>query len=148
MNRQNSAILLLVLAIAGIIIVKKVSDRNREVSPKTSLTALSVHVLAGDKLEPSLKSGKPTLAEFGKGTCEQCKKMAPIIAKTATLYAGKANVISVDLDEYSALGHSYRIEIMPTQLFFDKEGHEIERHIGGLTQKEIETKLASLGATQ
>jgi thioredoxin 1 len=148
MNRQNGAILLLVLAIAGIIIAKKMSDHKRELAQKGSVAAVSTKVLAGDMLAMSLKSGKPTLAEFGKGTCEQCKKMAPILAKTATLYDGKANIISVDLDDYSALGYSYRIETMPTQIYFDVQGKEVKRHIGGLSQKEIETKLASLGATK
>lgn len=146
MNKQSVAFLLIIVAIVGIIITKKVTESNAAAARDRA--AASSRLLTGDTLEATLKNGKPTLAEFGLGTCEQCKKMAPILAHTADVYRGKVNVVSVDLDEFAATGQFYGIRTMPTQIFFDAKGNEVaeKRHEGFLPQKEIDTILASLGA--
>jgi len=135
-------IAIVVLAAAGLLVAKRVGAGRRS-SPVTT-HALS-RVLNGAAVSDALKSGRPTIAEFGLGTCEVCKKMAPLLEKAAAEYAGKANIVSVDLDEYAALGRYYGIRAMPTQIYFNIRGEEVDRHIGFLPSEAIASKLAELG---
>ena len=140
MRRTHLLLLaLLMVAIVGVVIAKRVITRS------PSATSTDSRVLSGDDLSEALKSGRPTMAEFGLGTCEVCKRMAPLLEQAADGYAGKANIVSVDLDDHPAVGRYYQIRAMPTQVFFDSEGEEVGRHVGFLPSEEIEAKLAELG---
>ena len=96
---------------------------------KTDLTSIP--------LEQALSSGKPTLAEFGRGTCSPCKAMKPILEELAVEYEAKLNVVIVEIDEYRELTNQYGIMAIPTQIFFDSGGQEIMRHIGFWAKEEI-----------
>lgn len=142
-----------IVAIAAVLVVKEQAKRSRG-NTSTSQPAVIVNraspagmgkVLSGAELAGSLKNGRPTLAEFGKGACKICIKMAPILQQVAADYSGKANVISLDLDEFSATGYAYHIVAMPTQIFFDANGKEILRHLGYLSREEIDKSLAAVG---
>jgi thioredoxin 1 len=101
--------------------------------------------LPGSKLAECLKSGRPTMADFGKGWCQPCKMMVPVLKQAAQDYWGKANIVFVELDEYAELGGNYRIAAMPTQVFFDAKGKEVSRHMGYMGTEDIERELAALG---
>jgi thioredoxin 1 len=101
--------------------------------------------LSGSELAACLKSGRPTLADFGMGWCEPCKMMVPVLEQAARDYAGKANIVSVELQEYGELGREYRIVTMPTLIFFNEKGEEVSRHMGYMGTEDIERELATLG---
>jgi len=101
--------------------------------------------LPGSKLADCLKSGRPTMADFGKGWCVPCKMMVPVLKQAAQDYWGKANIVFVELDEYTDLGRQYRIATMPTQIFFNAKGEEVSRHMGYMGTEDIERELAALG---
>ena len=101
--------------------------------------------LPGSKLAACLKSGRPTMADFGKGWCVPCKMMVPVLKQAAQDYWGKTNIVFVELDEYADLGRGYRIATMPTQIFFNAKGEEVSRHMGYMGTEDIERKLATLG---
>jgi thioredoxin 1 len=101
--------------------------------------------LPGSALDECLKSGRPTMADFGKGWCQPCKMMVPVLKQAAQDYWGKANIVFVELDEYPDLGRRYRIAAMPTQIFFDAKSEEVSRHMGYLGTEDIERELATLG---
>jgi len=101
--------------------------------------------LPGSELAACLKSGRPTMADFGKGWCEPCKMMVPILEQAAQDYWGKANIVFVELQNYGELGRQYRIAVMPTQVFFDAKGKEVTRHMGYMGTEDIERELAALG---
>jgi len=106
-------------------------------SPKPDLTPIS--------LEQALSSGKPTLAEFGRGTCVPCKQMKPILEELAVEYQGKLNVVIVEIDEYRDLTNQHGIMAIPTQIFFDSSGEEVTRHMGFWAKEEIITQLKKMG---
>ena len=100
--------------------------------------------LPGSRLADCLKSGRPTMADFGKGWCVPCKMMVPVLKQAAQDYWGKANIVFVELDEYADLGRGYRIATMPTQIFFNAKGEEVSRHMGYMGTEDIEHELAAL----
>ncbi|MFA4836667.1 MAG: FKBP-type peptidyl-prolyl cis-trans isomerase [Dehalococcoidia bacterium] len=114
----------------------------------TSQSSVQGLDLASISLEDCLASGKPTLAEFGRGTCVPCKKMKPILEDLATDYDGKINVVIVEIQNHKDLTRQYGIMAIPTQIFFDASGKEVDRHIGFYAKDKIVTKFDQLGFLQ
>ncbi len=96
-------------------------------------------------LEKALKSKKPTVVDFGAGYCMPCKMMLPILEELKKEYKDKANIIVLEISEYRDLAYKYKIKVIPTQIFFDKNGNEYWRHEGFLPKEEIIKKLKELG---
>jgi thioredoxin 1 len=101
--------------------------------------------LPGSRLADCLKSGRLTMADFGRGWCVPCKMMVPVLKQAAQDYWGKAHIVFVELDEYPELGRRHRIATMPTQIFFDAKGKEVTRHMGFMGTEDMERQLAALG---
>lgn len=96
-------------------------------------------------IRQALASGKPTLVDFGAAFCVPCKRMKPILDSLKTEYAGKANVIFVDIKQERNVASRYRIMIMPTQVFYDVSGKEVKRHMGFMDKPEIISEFKALG---
>ena len=100
--------------------------------------------LPGSQLEKCLKSGRPTMADFGRGWCKPCKAMVPILKRAAQDYRGKANIVFVELGDYMHLARKYRIAVMPEQIFFDAKGKEVARHLGYIDNQGIDSQFAKM----
>ena len=107
-----------------------------------------VEPLPGSKLAECLRNGRPTMADFGAGWCRPCKQMDPVLAEAAAKYAGKADILYVDTDEYGSLARQYGIRLIPTQIFFDSEGKEVSRNTGVFPIDDIDRQFADLGVQQ
>jgi thiol-disulfide isomerase/thioredoxin len=90
-------------------------------------------------------SGKPTLVDFGSKGCVPCDMLAPILKTLEGKYKGKANVVVIQVGEEQILASRYGIEVIPVQIFYNKAGQEVFRHLGFYPQKDIEQKLSELG---
>ena len=101
--------------------------------------------LASITLPKALTNGKPTLAEFGRGTCIPCKEMKPILENLAVEYQDRLNVSIVSVDDYRELTNYYRIMAIPTQIGFDSSGKEVFRHVGFWPKDQIIAQLSKLG---
>jgi len=101
--------------------------------------------LASIPLEQALSSGKPTLAEFGRGICIPCKAMKPILEELAVEYEGKLKVVIVEIDDHMEQTRQHGIMAIPTQIFFDSSGQEITRHIGFYAKEDIIVQLKNMG---
>ncbi len=103
-------------------------------------------VLARDNpVDKARASGKPALVDFGSTGCAPCEMMAPILETLKKKYEGKAHVLFVQVQEEQILAARYGIESIPVQIFFDKDGKEVFRHVGFYPQSEIEKKMAEMG---
>jgi thioredoxin 1 len=118
----------------------------------TAFCLLTVSALAAElpssndaAIRAALASGKPTVADFGARTCIPCKKMAPILEELNHELKGEANVLFTDVWKDNGLGSQYRVQMIPTQIFFDAKGKEVKRHIGFIDKTEILKELKSVG---
>lgn len=93
----------------------------------------------------ALGSGKPTVIDLGARTCIPCKKMAPILEGLSKEYKGKANVLFIDMREDNAAGDRFKVRMIPTQIFFDAKGKEVNRHIGFMDKAAILKDLKAAG---
>jgi len=93
----------------------------------------------------ALSSGKPTIIDLGARTCVPCKKMAPILESLSGEYRGKANVLFIDVHEDQDAAKKFRVQMIPTQIFFNAQGKEVKRHIGFMDKSDILKELKAVG---
>jgi thioredoxin 1 len=91
------------------------------------------------------RKGIVTMLDLGADKCIPCKMMAPIIEKLKKDYTGKADIIFIDVWKDPKQGERFEISSIPTQIFFDKDGKEVWRHVGFFKEDAIVEKLKELG---
>jgi len=89
--------------------------------------------------------GMVTMIDLGAKKCIPCKMMAPIMEKMEKMYQGKAAIVFIDVWENREQAGRFGIGIIPTQIFFDREGKEIYRHVGFMNEEAIVTQLKKMG---
>ena len=85
-----------------------------------------------------------TMLDLGAKSCVPCKMMAPILEKVGKAYAGKAAIRFIDVWETPDAKVKYGLQAIPTQIFYDKQGKERERHVGFLEEESIKKKIDAL----
>ena len=96
-------------------------------------------------IRQSLSSGKPTVIDLGARTCQSCRKMAPILETLASEYRGKASVLFIDVHEDQGAAQRFRVQMIPTQIFFNAQGKEVKRHVGFMDKAAIVRELKAAG---
>jgi len=96
-------------------------------------------------VQQSLSSGRPTVIDLGARSCIPCKKMAPILESLSKEYRGKAGVLFIDVQSDQAAAQKFRVQMIPTQVFFNAQGKEVKRHVGFLDKPELVKELKSAG---
>jgi len=92
-------------------------------------------------------SGKVTMIDLGAAKCVPCKMMAPILEELKKEYAGRADIIFIDVWKDRSQAKKYGIRAIPTQIFFDASGREVYRHTGFMDKKRIVETLSRLGVS-
>ncbi|NQV17792.1 MAG: thioredoxin family protein [Armatimonadetes bacterium] len=97
-------------------------------------------------LTEAFNTGKPTVLDIGASSCIPCKMMKPIFEELEKEYEGKANILLLEISDYRDIANKYKVRVIPTQIFFDKNGNQYWRHEGFLSKEDIIEKLNELGA--
>jgi len=100
---------------------------------------------AGEKPKPQAAAGLPRLVDLGAGMCIPCKLMAPILEELKKEYEGRLEVVFIDVNEDKEATDKYKIDLIPTQIFFDPSGKELFRHTGFFSREDILAKWKELG---
>lgn len=87
----------------------------------------------------------PKLLDLGAGVCIPCKMMEPILEELKNEYKGKLIVEFIDISENEDANEKYKIRLIPTQIFYDKNGKELFRHEGFFSKEDILKKWKELG---
>lgn len=90
-------------------------------------------------------AGLPRLVDLGADKCIPCKLMAPILEELRKEYAGRFDVVFIDVWKDREAGKPYNLRVIPTQIFYDASGRERFRHEGFYSKQEILKKWQELG---
>jgi thioredoxin 1 len=90
-------------------------------------------------------SGTVTMIDLGATACIPCKMMAPILKKLEKAYNGRAAIVFIDVWKDKSQAKRFKIRAIPTQIFFDKDGNEVFRHVGFMSENAIVQQLKKMG---
>ena len=86
-----------------------------------------------------------TMVDLGAKSCIPCKMMAPILEKLDKDYKGKAAILFIDVWKDPDQAKRFGIQTIPTQIFYDKQGNEVLRNSGFMSEEAIVTQLKKMG---
>jgi thioredoxin 1 len=122
-----AVVCLVVAAVAGVLVLKK---SRVPAPPETPAT-----------------TGLPRLVDLGSVECIPCKMMAPILEEMKTEYAGRLVVEFIDVNVNRAAATRYGIKLIPTQVFFDASGVEVDRNEGFISKEDILARFEKRGVS-
>jgi thioredoxin 1 len=110
------------------------------------MAAANIVTVTADNFDKEvLQSPQPVLVDFWAEWCGPCKMLAPFLDELATEYDGKAKVAKINVDDHQELAVRYRINSIPTLLFF-KNGQVVDQVVGMKSKKDLKAKLDQVGA--
>jgi thioredoxin 1 len=85
------------------------------------------------------------LLQLGSKKCPPCKQMMPILDELRAEYSKKFQIRYIDVWQDTAAGAKYGVNKIPTQIFYDRKGNEVFRHVGFYSKKDILGTWIKLG---
>lgn len=82
------------------------------------------------KLGIPTDSGRPCVIDFGATWCLPCLQFEPTFAKYKRNYLGRIDFASCDYDRNRAIASKYRVQALPTIMFFDVAGRPVMQFVG------------------
>ncbi len=134
---------------AAVVAVIWLKDREKVPNP-VSATGNGQAAVADGKPEvgvqpPQPVAALPRLVDLGAGKCIPCKMMAPILEELKKEYAGRLEVVFIDVWQNPDAGKQYGIKLIPTQIFYGPDGKELFRHEGFFSREDILKKWKEQG---
>jgi thioredoxin 1 len=116
-----------------------------------SLVALCVS-LYGAELQPvpyavvkqEIGKGQVVMLEVGSTMCQACKEMGKLLYREMQIDP-KRKIYFVNVGEERDAARAMKIRMIPTQIVYDAQGSEIDRHIGGFTTEGLKQFLKKHG---
>lgn len=109
---------LIVAIIAGIWFFKITKTQL----PSGANPDFALHVKEALDMEQLKSYGLPIMIDFGADYCAPCREMAPVLVKLNKELQRKAIIKFIDVGKYPELVEGYPVRVIPTQIFFDKDG--------------------------
>jgi thioredoxin 1 len=83
---------------------------------------------------------QPVLVDLWAAWRGPCRMIAPLVHELATEFAGRANVVKLNVDENPETASRFEISSIPTLLIF-KNGRLVDRITGFTSKKTLATRL-------
>jgi thioredoxin 1 len=87
-----------------------------------------------------LASAVPVLVDFWAEWCAPCKMIAPMLAETASSYAGRVTIAKVNIDDNPGTPSRYHVRSIPTLMLF-ANGQPVATHVGALSKSQLAALL-------
>lgn len=149
LQMRSAIIVILVLATVAAVALMKSSSRTRARKDDTTVPASTATAGENTSRPASAPAAAklPRLVDLGAGKCLACKQLAPILEELRKEYAGRLDVVFIDVWENPEAGKDYGIQMIPTQIFYDASGKELDRHTGFISKPDILNKFKELGVS-
>lgn len=83
---------------------------------------------------------KAMLLEFGSTSCASCVEMGKRLRKVKDEHP-QAHVYFIEVYNDQQAMRNYGIQMIPTQVYLNEKGEEIDRHVGVLNYEQLLAKL-------
>ncbi|MBC6906532.1 thioredoxin [Saccharophagus sp. K07] len=87
-----------------------------------------------------LTNEKPVLVDFYADWCGPCRTQTPILEAVASEYAGKVDIVKLNVDQDAALSAQYNVRSIPTLILF-KGGKPVNVQVGVSSARQLKTIL-------
>ena len=136
MNKKIQIVIfcLFILFVVGGILKSQISWNAEEISGTKS----------GESMDVPVK-GMVTMLDLGAKECIPCKMMVPVLEKVEKKYRGRAAIVFIDVWKNKEPAKRFGVRVIPTQIFFDKNGKEVHRHVGFMGEKDIDQVFQKMG---
>ena len=87
----------------------------------------------------------PVIVKFTASYCGPCRQLTPMLASLAAEYAGRVEVIEIDIEAEPDIAQRYRVRAVPTLLGL-REGNVVAQQVGTSSRARVESMFAALVA--
>ena len=84
----------------------------------------------------NIGKGKPNFLELGSDSCHGCVVMGKTLYKVSKENPNY-NIDYINISKDRSLAQSLQISMIPTQIIYDKDGKEVFRHMGVISETEL-----------
>lgn len=133
MKNFNKSIVLAGLFLGMTCAFSACGSKSGSESAADSTVATAAPAAASGTEAPSAaipENGLPSVIDFYATWCGPCQQISPLFHQLEEKYSGKVNFVSVDVDADSETAMKYAVEAMPTFVFLDADGKEVDRLVG------------------
>ena len=111
------------------------------------LLFLAMNSYSQNKLKANTQKPLVTFIELGSVRCIPCQKMQGVIKSVNKKYGEQVKTIFYDVwtKEGKPYAETYKIHLIPTQVFLDSEGKEYFRHEGFFPEEDLVKILKQKG---
>ena len=89
-----------------------------------------------------ITGGGPALVELGSTSCASCRAMQPVLAELRAKHGERLDVRSIDVFKQRDAIAEWNVRVIPTQVFLDGTGRELERHVSFLSAAGVRAVFA------
>lgn len=90
-----------------------------------------------------VKAERPVLVDFSAEWCGPCKQLKPVVEDLAAEYAGRIDMVHVDVDGARETAAQYGVMSVPTLILF-KDGEPADKVNGVVSREALKQKLDKL----
>lgn len=119
------------------------ADTTPAPTPETAATAAAAPA-ATRPAAPAPAAQLPKLWDFSAEWCPPCQKLKPVIAELEREYAGRIEIRTIDTDKEKELAQKFGVQAIPTLVYLDAAGKEVDRSVGLVEKSVIVDKFKSL----
>jgi len=103
-------------------------------------TTAKVGHVADNDFANTIKQNPNVVVDCYADWCAPCKMIAPFIEALAEEYAGRVTFVKLDVDDNPQTAMRYRIQGIPTLLFF-KNGQHVDTQVGALPKPALKKRV-------